>query len=106
MNVQTKIIEQIWKEHIFQGTWVKTNNTSREIINPATGELISSVQLSSVDNVNTSVQIATQAQHIWKNTTFETRAKVLRKAAQIFEQNIQTFIDWNIQECEIGRAHV
>ena len=99
MNVQTKIIGQIWKEHIFQGTWVKTNNTSREIINPATGELISSVQLSSVDNVNTSVQIAMQAQHIWKNTTFETRAKVLRKAAQIFEQNIQTFIDWNIQEC-------
>lgn len=39
MNIQTKIIEQIWKEHIFQGTWVKTNNASREIINPATGEV-------------------------------------------------------------------
>jgi len=99
MNTQTNIIEQIWKEHIFQGNWVKTNNLSRDIINPTTGEVISSVKLASIENVNISVNIAIEAQKQWSKTTFEARAKVLRKAAQFFEENIQTFIDWNIQEC-------
>ncbi|MDC5293929.1 MULTISPECIES: aldehyde dehydrogenase family protein [Acinetobacter] len=99
MNCQTNIIEQVWKDHIFQGKWVKTNNLSREIINPATNEVISEVQLVSIDNVNKSVNIANEAQKLWKKTTFENRAKVLRKAAHFFEENIQTFIDWNVQEC-------
>ena len=99
MTIQAKAIEQIWQEHIFQGSWVKSENPSFNIINPATGTTISSVPFASVNNVNTSVEIATQAQQSWKNTTFETRAKILRKAAQLFEQNIQTFIEWNVQEC-------
>ncbi|GAA5629814.1 Benzaldehyde dehydrogenase [NAD(+)] [Acinetobacter calcoaceticus] len=99
MNTQANIVKQIWKEHIFQGNWIKTNNLSRDIINPATGELISTVQLASLDNVNSSVEIAVEAQKSWKNTSFESRAKILRKAAQFFEENIQTFIDWNVQEC-------
>lgn len=99
MTIQAKVIEQIWQEHIFQGSWVKSENPSFNIINPATGTTISSVPFASVNNVNSSVEIATQAQQSWKNTTFETRAKILRKAAQLFEQNIQTFIEWNVQEC-------
>lgn len=99
MNTQANIVEHIWKEHIFQGNWIKTNNLSRDIINPATREVISTVQLASVDNVNSSVEIAVEAQKSWKNTSFESRAKILRKAAQFFEENIQTFIDWNVQEC-------
>ncbi|MHA3084194.1 aldehyde dehydrogenase family protein [Acinetobacter sp. ANC 5383] len=99
MNTQTNIIEQIWKEHIFQGTWIRTNKLSRDIINPTTGEIISNVQLATVDDVNSTVNIAVEAQKAWKNSTFETRAKILRNAAQLFEKNIQTFIDWNIQEC-------
>ncbi|MFC3171113.1 aldehyde dehydrogenase family protein [Acinetobacter vivianii] len=99
MNTQANIVEQIWKEYIFQGNWIKTNNLSRDIINPATGEMISTVQLASLDNVNSSVEIAVEAQKSWKNTSFESRAKILRKAAQFFEENIQTFIDWNVQEC-------
>ncbi|OTG87002.1 benzaldehyde dehydrogenase [Acinetobacter sp. ANC 4558] len=99
MNTQTNIIEQVWKEHIFQGDWIRTDNITKDIKNPATGETISSVQFASIDDVNRSVEIAVEAQKTWKNTTFEVRAKILRKAAQLFEENIQTFIDWNVQEC-------
>lgn len=104
MTIQAKAIEQIWQGHIFQGSWVKSENPSFDIINPATGKTISSVPFASLNNVNTSVEIANQAQQSWKKTSFETRAKILRKAAQILEENIQTFIHWNIQEC--GSTHL
>ena len=99
MNNQINSTGHIWKDHIFQGKWVKTNHKSRNIVNPANGNILSSVQLASTDNVNTSAEIATQAQILWKSSTFEVRAKIIRKAAQWFEKNIQTFIDWNVQEC-------
>jgi len=48
MNTQTNIIEQVWKEHIFQGDWIRTDNISKDIKNPATGETISSTQFASI----------------------------------------------------------
>lgn len=98
-NITHQITQQLWKEHIFQGSWIKSNHLTEEIINPSTGEVISTVQLASIDQVHGSVDIAVDAQKSWKKMTFETRAKILRKAAQLFEQNIEVFIEWNVKEC-------
>ncbi len=69
------------------------------VFNPATGEEIGSVPLSSIAEVDEAVQNAKQAQIAWGNTTPAKRARVLFKFLDLLNKNADAIAD------EISREH-
>ena len=52
---------------------------------PATGEVLTSVRAATVQDVDAAVETATRAQKEWAALTYDKRAAVLRRAAQLLE---------------------
>ncbi|MBM96948.1 MAG: benzaldehyde dehydrogenase, partial [Oceanospirillaceae bacterium] len=70
-----------------------------QITEVATGASLGQINLSSADEVNTALAAAHAAQDDWAATDFETRANVMRKFAQLLEQNADLIHAWNAREC-------
>ncbi|WP_078378738.1 CoA-acylating methylmalonate-semialdehyde dehydrogenase [Sutcliffiella halmapala] len=66
------------------GEWVESTSTKTEpVYNPATGEVIAEVVLSTKEDVETAVQIAEQAFHTWSKVAVPRRARILFKYQQL-----------------------
>ncbi|MGB1091316.1 MAG: aldehyde dehydrogenase family protein [Oceanobacter sp.] len=70
-----------------------------QITEVATGASLGRINLSSADEVNAALAAAHAAQADWAATDFETRANVMRKFAQLLEQNADLIHAWNAREC-------
>lgn len=66
------------------GEWVEVNSEStEEVVNPATGELLARVPISSKEDVDQAVRVATEAFHEWKEVPVPKRARILFKYQQL-----------------------
>ncbi len=75
----TQINEMILKNFI-NGIWVDSSSTKFEsVVNPATGEEIAKVPLSTKEDVNIAVNIAKKAFKEWSKTPVPKRARILFK---------------------------
>ena len=72
------------------GAWVESSNKSwLDVINPATEETISEVPLSSSEEVNETVQIASKAFQDWRRTPVTSRIQYLFKLKDLLEENLE-----------------
>src|SRR5438270_893241 len=75
--------------HFVNGQWSGSNWSEwREVVNPATGEILASVPLAGADDVNAAVEAAAAAFPEWRRTPPEDRIQPLFKLKMLLEEHI------------------
>ncbi len=92
-----------WSGRIFSGGWVEGGGQSYPAIEPATGRTLGQVGAADVSDVERAVRRAHQAQAEWAATSYEVRAAVLRRAADLLEQHEPEIAEWAIREAGLPR---
>jgi benzaldehyde dehydrogenase (NAD) len=87
----------------FVERWEPGTGAPIEDREPATGRLIATVSGSTPDDVVRAAAAAKAAQPAWAETSFQERARILRKAADIYEANRDEFGIWTMRET--GASH-
>ncbi len=71
------------------GKWVEANTEKSEpVYNPATGEVIAQVPISSAEDVDYAVEIANEAFQKWKEMAVPRRARILFKYQQLLVEHL------------------
>ena len=91
-----------WLASFLEG-WRPGTGAPIEDREPATGQLITTVTGSTVDDVARACAAAAAAQPAWAAKTYPERARVLRRAAEIYEANRDEFGTWT--QRETGASH-
>jgi len=87
----------------FLETWEPGSGDPIEDREPATGRLIATVRGSTTDDVTRAAAAARAAQPAWAETSYQDRARILRRAADIYEANRAEFGKWTMRET--GASH-
>ena len=87
----------------FVESWEPGSGDGVEDREPATGRLIATVRGSTTDDVARAAAAAKAAQPAWAETSYQERARILRKAADIYEANRAEFGTWTMRET--GASH-
>ena len=87
----------------FVETWEPGTGAPIEDREPATGRLIATVRGSTPDDVARAAAAAKEAQPAWASTSYQDRARILRRAAEIYEANRDEFGTWT--QRETGASH-
>ena len=75
--------------HYINGQWAGSNASEwRDVINPATGEVLASVPLGGAEDVNAAVEAAAAAFPEWRRTPPEDRIQPLFKLKMLLEEHI------------------
>jgi benzaldehyde dehydrogenase (NAD) len=87
----------------FLETWEPGSGGPIDDVEPATGRHIASVAGSTLDDVARAATAAKAAQSAWAETSYQERARILRKAADVYEANRDEFGTWTMRET--GASH-
>ena len=87
----------------FVETWEPGTGAPVEDREPATGRLIATVRGSTTDDVARATAAAAAAQPAWAATNYQERARIIRRAADIYEANRDEFGTWT--QRETGASH-
>jgi benzaldehyde dehydrogenase (NAD) len=90
--------ENAWKGKIFTGRWQMAKGGSREVVEPATGKVLTEVGFAGAGDVREAALAAKAAQPEWAATPADQRAAVLRRAAQLLEAHAETLRPWIVRE--------
>jgi len=90
--------ENAWKGKIFSGRWQQAKGGTREVIEPATGKVLTEVGFADAEDVREAAKTAAAAQVEWANTPADQRAAVLRRAAQLLEAHAEALRPWIVRE--------
>lgn len=75
--------------HYINGRWSDARSTDwRDVVNPATGEVLASVPLAGAEDVNAAVEAAAAAFPDWRRTPPEDRIQPLFKLKMLLEEHI------------------
>jgi len=75
-------------KNFIEGKWVESSTEKYEpVYNPATGEVISNVPISTKDDLNEAVEIAHVAYQSWKKVPVPRRARILFKYQQLLTEH-------------------
>ncbi|MDC3424411.1 CoA-acylating methylmalonate-semialdehyde dehydrogenase [Aquibacillus sp. 3ASR75-11] len=86
MTVASK--ETIVIKNYINGNWVEANTTNfQDVPNPATGETLASVPISSKEDVDQAVRSAKETFKTWGNTPVPKRARILFKYHELLTKN-------------------
>lgn len=100
------MFERIHKDQVYgnlvNGEWIacKSGNTS-EILSPVDNRLVGKTQLLTKDEIDEIIHIAKEAEKTWKDTPVSERSKILERAADILEENVDLLS--GILETEIAK---
>lgn len=93
------IDEDVFAGKIYiDGEWVEGAGGAINSVAPATGEPLASVGMAAPDDVRRAAEGAARAQKEWAVTPHATRAAVMRRAGQLWEQYASEIGGWNIRE--------
>ena len=82
---QTKI-EQV--KLLIDGQWVESKTTEwRDIVNPATQEVLARVPFATVEEVDAAVVAAQRAFQTWRNTPIGARMRIMLKLQALIREN-------------------
>ena len=87
----------------FVETWEPGTGAPIEDREPATGRLIATIRGSTPDDVVRAAATARAAQPAWAATDYQERARILRRAAEIYEAHREEFGTWT--QRETGASH-
>ena len=74
--------EHAWRGKVFSGRWQVAKGGTRQVIEPATGKVLTEVGFANAEDVRDAARSAAAAQVEWAATPAEHRAAVIRRAAQ------------------------
>src|SRR5699024_4280624 len=78
--------------------WCAGSGGTQEVIEPATGNQLGSLGLASADDVYQATDAAARAQRDWAATPPAERARVLRRAGELWLQHRAEIEDWIVRE--------
>ncbi|MBI1943314.1 MAG: aldehyde dehydrogenase family protein, partial [Betaproteobacteria bacterium] len=90
--------ENAWKGKIFTGRWQLAKGGAREVLEPATGKVLTEVGFADAEDVAEAAKSAAAAQPEWAAASAEQRAAVLRRAAQLLEAHADALRPWIVRE--------
>jgi benzaldehyde dehydrogenase (NAD) len=88
----------VWTGKLFSGGWVAPAGGKHTVVEPATGEELGQVGLADADDVARATAQAAEAQPAWAAASYEERARVLRQAGALWEQQAADVRDWLVRE--------
>ncbi|WP_338450606.1 methylmalonate-semialdehyde dehydrogenase [Niallia oryzisoli] len=75
-------------KNFINGEWVESKTTKYEdVYNPATGEVIAQVPLSTKEDIDYAAEVAAEAFKKWRNVPVQKRARILFNFQQLLQQN-------------------
>jgi len=89
---------EVWDGKVFTGAWQEASGGVLTVTAPGTGETIATVGLASVADLDASVATAMAAQPAWAEATYDARAAVMRRAAQLLEADPDRLGRWIVEE--------
>jgi malonate-semialdehyde dehydrogenase (acetylating)/methylmalonate-semialdehyde dehydrogenase len=90
--------ERVVKNYI-NGSWVSSKSTrSQPVLNPATGETLAQVPLSTAAEVDKAVQAASEAFYEWRTTPPYTRARAMFKFKNLMEERFEDLARMVVKE--------
>jgi benzaldehyde dehydrogenase (NAD) len=87
-----------WDGRVFTGQWQAGSGGVLESIEPATGEVLATIGVATPADVHKAAEAAAQAQRDWAAQPYDVRASVLRRAAQVIEENLEEIETWLVRE--------
>ena len=87
-----------WRGRLFGAEWRQATGGSLDVIEPATGAVLTQVGNASAEDIRRAAAEARAAQPGWAATPYEQRAAILRKAARLLEDNQEELIPWIARE--------
>jgi benzaldehyde dehydrogenase (NAD) len=80
-----------WQQHLFNGDWIKASNGNIDVIEPATGKILTSCGQANTQDVLKAASKAAKAQKEWMKVTPRDKAQIFLKAADYLQQNFAEF---------------
>ena len=87
-----------WEGRIYSNGWRAGNAGTREVREPATGQILTECGVASPHDVATAAKAAKAAQLHWAAMPFEERAKILRSIGRLVEERADHIARWIIRE--------
>jgi benzaldehyde dehydrogenase (NAD) len=87
----------------FLDTWRPGSGEPKEVREPASGRPLITVAQATVDDVVRAAARAAEAQPAWAATSYDERARILRRASEIYEAHREEFGSWT--QRETGAVH-
>jgi benzaldehyde dehydrogenase (NAD) len=95
----TKVLEAAsWEGRIFSGGWTTGAGEPIEVLDKATDEVLALVGSAAPEDVRHAGEMATRAQRDWAQTPGKEKARILRRAAVLFEERTAEIAEWVIRE--------
>ena len=99
-----KLLEQVEKRLLIDGTWRDgSEGETFDVINPATGQVITSVASASREDAVDALAAAHRARASWEKTTPRERAEILRKAYDLTLERKEEFA--TLMSLEMGKTY-
>ncbi|MGE8200595.1 MAG: aldehyde dehydrogenase family protein, partial [Variovorax sp.] len=76
-----------WAGKVFNGAWVASAGGARDVVEPATGQVMAAVGIADAQDVGLATAAAAQAQKSWVQVAPREKAAVLLRAAALFQQH-------------------
>lgn len=103
MTVLQEPIEQTLDiRNYIDGEWVDSEGDRKDVVNPATGETIATVPVSTGQVLNDAVQAAREAFSMWREVPPLARARCMFRLKELLEDNFETLS--RIQTMEHGKT--
>lgn len=93
-----------WEGRIFSGGWIPGAGGEYDAIEPATGGTLARVGAAAPEDVAKAAATAREAQREWAAQPYDQRARVLRRAARLFEDHGDEIDEWLVRESGATRA--
>ncbi|WP_198325355.1 benzaldehyde dehydrogenase [Pseudomonas alkylphenolica] len=96
--LQPLLPAELWNEHLFTGQWQAGQAPTTAVLEPATGTTLGTLANADADQVARSTKAAHLVQAKWFQLSYDERAAVFRKAAQVAERHANEIADWLVRE--------
>ncbi len=89
---------EVWAGKVFDGGWLASRGGERQVLEPATGATLGRVGLADADDVKRAGAVAADAQKEWARASYELRARVVRRAGDLWEERAADVHEWLVRE--------
>ena len=90
--------QAVWDSSIFLGDWTTGHGGHYAVREPATGGELGRLGMATTEDLDTAVQRAVVAQREWSRRSFDQRAAIMLRAAELLEENTAEIAGWLIRE--------
>lgn len=99
MNKTSKFLpEELWSNCVFDGAWINVSPNVSQVVEPATGASLGCIGMADAASVSAAARVAHEVQTDWFLTSYEERAAIMRKAAEIAELHFGDIVEWLVKE--------